>query len=75
MLGLFLIVPCNMLKDIGWLAEDGREICKKAESSTDFLFGEDLEAILSLIKSMNHLKVHQWLQKHLKCRLKNLRLT
>ena len=75
MLGLFFIVSCNMLKDIGWLAENGREICKIAESSTGFLFGEDLETILSLIKSMNHLKVHRWLRKHLKCRLKNLRLT
>ena len=51
-------------------------------SSTDFLFGKDLEAILSLINSnkfflsIGHLKVYQWSQKHLlKCPLKNLRLS
>lgn len=51
MLGSFLTVFCNTLKNIWWSAESGRETWKMAGSSTDFLSGEDLKAILSEIKS------------------------
>lgn len=45
-LGLFLIVLCNMLKNIGWSDYNSIEIWELVGRSTDFLFGEDLEAIL-----------------------------
>ena len=39
-----------MLKNIRWLDYNKRENLKMVESSTDFLFSEDLESILSLIE-------------------------
>ena len=78
MLRPFFIFLCYMLENIGQLDHKGTEIGKMVRSSTDFLFGENLETILSflnLISSMIHLKVHQWLQEHLlKCKLKKAKL-
>lgn len=75
----FLTVFCNVLKNMKRSVQDDTEIYKMAGSSTDFLSGKGLEAISlsqSQIPSMIHLKVHQWLQKHVgKCKLKNLILT
>ena len=51
MLGPVLIVVCNMLKNIELWTENGAGIWTMTESSTDSLFGEDLEAIFSLIES------------------------
>ena len=76
MLGPFLIVLCNMLKSIGWLDYSDT---KMAGSSTEYLFGEDLEAILSYIVSHSFdesLESTSMLQKHLlKSRLKKRKLT
>ena len=51
MLGLFLIVPSNMLKNIRWWAYIGTKTWKMARSSTYFLFSKNLEGILSLTGS------------------------
>ena len=76
MLGPFLIVLYNMLKSIGgWITATQ----KLAGSSTEYLFGEDLEAILSYIVSHSFdesLESTSMLQNHLlKSRLKKRKLT
>lgn len=76
MLEPFLIVLCNMLKSIGWLDYSD---AKMAGSCAEYLFGEDLEAILSYIVSHSFdesLESTSMLQKHLlKSRLKKRKLT
>ena len=51
MIGPFYITACNILKNIGCSDYNGTEIWKMVGSSTDFLFGENREAILSLVES------------------------
>lgn len=48
---LFRIVLCNAFKNIKWLVASSTSIRKTVGQSTDFLFGEVLESVLSFTET------------------------